>query len=220
MSSKTLTLKIYRADELVDTKTLSQDVIKIGKLKSSHLCLDDDAVARMHAVIEVSGNDVRVIDLGSSAGTVLNGTPIDKNASLNQGDTLNFGPYRVEIIEIADPVVAPVATPGVAATAMAATPMASAAPMAMAATAPPVQIDVGAVEVQDGRQVAEVVAMYGRTALDVAHVGQVKSRRGAAPVMMAMGTVMVLGGLGLFGYEVNQPWEEYSTELRKSFGRA
>jgi len=27
-------------------------VIKIGKLKSSHLCLDDEAVARMHAVIE------------------------------------------------------------------------------------------------------------------------------------------------------------------------
>ena len=48
----------------------------------------------------------------------------------------------------------------------AAMPMATAAPMASAAAAPPVQIDVGAVEVQDGRQVAEVVAMYGRTALE------------------------------------------------------
>ena len=117
MSSKTLTLKIYRGDELVDTKTLSQDVIKIGKLKSSHLCLDDDAVARMHAVIEVSGNDVRVIDLGSSAGTVLNGTPVDKNASIAVGDQLTFGPYRVEIAEISDaiavsPAAAPAAAPG------------------------------------------------------------------------------------------------------------
>jgi hypothetical protein len=215
MSSKTLTLKIFRADELVDTKTLSQDVIKIGKLKSSHLCLDDDAVARMHAVIEVSGNDVRVIDLGSSAGTVLNGTPIDKNASLNQGDTLNFGPYRVEIIEIADAVVTPAATPGVAASPMsAASPMAAATPMASVSAAPPVQIDVGAVEVQDGRQVAEVVAMYGRTALDVAHVGQAKNRRRSAPVLMGLGTVMLLGGLGLFGFEVNQPWETYNAELR------
>ena len=69
MSTKTLTLNIYRGDELVETKSLTQEVIKIGKLKSSHLCLDDEAVARMHAVIEVSGSDVRVIDLGSSTGS-------------------------------------------------------------------------------------------------------------------------------------------------------
>src|SRR5690554_3534774 len=141
MSSKTLTLKIFRADELVDTKTLSQDVIKIGKLKSSHLCLDDDAVARMHAVIEVSGNDIRVIDLGSSAGTVLNGTPVDKNASVAAGDQLTFGPYRVEIAEISDavavsPLPAPVAAPTSGADPMAA--RMAAAPMA--ASAPPMQI--------------------------------------------------------------------------------
>ena len=215
--SKTLTLKIFRADELVDTKTLSQDVIKIGKLKSSHLCLEDDAVARMHAVIEVSGNDVRIIDLGSSAGTVLNGNAIDKNASLSQGDALSFGPYRVEVAEIAEAaaaVAAPAAAPAVAA--VAAAPMAAASPMASPAAAPPMQIDVSAVEVQDGRQVAEVVAMYGRTALDVAHVGQTKSRKASAVPLMALGGVMLLGGLGLFGFEVNQPWEDYSSELRKA----
>ncbi|PRP91770.1 FHA domain protein [Enhygromyxa salina] len=218
MSSKTLTLKIFRADELVDTKTLSQDVIKIGKLKSSHLCLDDDAVARMHAVIEVSGNDVRVIDLGSASGTVLNGAAIDKNASVNQGDTLTFGPYRVEIAEIADPLAAApaAAAPAAAPVAAAAAPIAASAPIAAAATAPPVQIDVGAVEVQDGRQVAEVVAMYGRTALDVAHVGQTKSRKATAPFFMLAGGLMVIGGLALFGYEVNQPWEQYSVELREA----
>jgi hypothetical protein len=219
MSSKTLTLKIFREDELVDTKTLSQDVIKIGKLKSSHLCLDDEAVARMHAVIEVSGNDVRVIDLGSTAGTMLNGASIDKNASLNQGDQLTFGPYRVEVVEIADfvaaPAPAPAAAPGMA-DAGAARMSAAAAPMAMAATAPPVQIDVSAVEVQDGRQVAEVVAMYGRTALDVAHVGQTKSRKASAPIFMAAGGLMILGGLGLFGYEVTQPWEQYTEDARKA----
>ncbi|MCA9684336.1 MAG: AgmX/PglI C-terminal domain-containing protein [Myxococcales bacterium] len=218
MSNKTLTLKIFRADELVDTKTLTQDVIKIGKLKSSHLCLEDEAVARMHAVIEVSGSDVRVIDLGSSAGTVLNGAPIDKNASIAKGDVLTFGPYRVEISEIADAAAvapAPAAQAPVAAPAAgAAAPVAMAAPMAAAAAAPPVQIDVGSVEVQDGRQVAEVVAMYGRTALDVAHVGQVKSRKAMAPVLIGVGGVLMLAGLGLFAYEVNQPWEDYSSELR------
>jgi TonB family protein len=216
MSSKTLTLKIFHGDELVDTKTLSQDVIKIGKLKSSHLCLDDDAVARMHAVIEVSGSDVRVIDLGSSAGTVLNGTPVDKNAPIAAGDKLAFGPYRVEITEISDAVVAaPAAAPAAAAVAGGAAMMGGAR-SPMAAAAPPIQIDVSGVEVQDGRQVAEVVAMYGRTALDVAHVGQTKSRKATAPVFMAFGGLMILGGLGLFAYEVTQPWEQYAEEARKA----
>lgn len=219
MSSKTLTLKIFRADQLVDTKTLSQDVIKIGKLKSSHLCLDDDAVARMHAVIEVSGNDVRVIDLGSAAGTVLNGAAVEKNAPVAAGDQLTFGPYRVEIAEISDavafsPAPAPAAAPAQADPLAARMP--ASAPSMAVASAPPMQIDVGAVEVQDGRQVAEVVAMYGRTALDVAHVGQNKSRKGAAPVLLAVGGLMILGGLGLFGIEVTQDWETHTEEARKA----
>ena len=95
--SQTLNLKIYKNNEFLEQKTLSQDVIKIGKLKSSHLCLEDDTVARMHAVIEVSGSDIRVIDLGSSTGTVLNEQRVEKNASLKSGDALVFGPYRIEI---------------------------------------------------------------------------------------------------------------------------
>jgi len=106
MSTTTLAIKIFYGDQLVDTKTLSQDVIKIGKLKSSHLCLDDEAVARMHAVIEVSGEEVRIIDLGSSTGTVLNGQRIDKNAALGDGDVLEFGPYRLEIGFVAEAAAA------------------------------------------------------------------------------------------------------------------
>jgi pSer/pThr/pTyr-binding forkhead associated (FHA) protein len=92
MSTKTLAIKVFHGDQLVDTQTLSQDVIKIGKLKSSHVCLDDETVARMHAVIEVSGDEVRVIDLGSATGTTVNGARIDKNAVIADGDVLTFGP--------------------------------------------------------------------------------------------------------------------------------
>lgn len=217
MSTKTLTLNIYRGDELVETKSLTQDVIKIGKLKSSHLCLDDEAVARMHAVIEVSGSDVRVIDLGSSTGTILNGSPIDKNASVSQGDSLAFGPYRIEVVQIADAqVAAPVSAPAplMAAAGM---PMAAAAPMAnMAVSAPPVQIDVGAVEVQDGRQVAEVVAVYGRSPIDVVHVGQVRRNKAIPPILIGSGLVLLLGGLGLFATEISQDWQTYSQQLREA----
>ncbi|MCY1010304.1 FHA domain-containing protein [Nannocystis pusilla] len=188
MSTKTLAIKVFYGDQLVDTQTLTQDVIKIGKLKSSHVCLDDEAVARMHAVIEVSGEEVRVIDLGSAAGTVLNGQRIDKNAVLHDGDALNFGPYRLEVgfakqQVAAAPAPAQVAAPvAVAAAAVAAAPLA-AAPMA---TRAPIQIDLSEVEVQSGSRVAEVVAMYGSTVLDVQHVGQRRTasrrRRSSSPL--------------------------------------
>jgi TonB family protein len=213
MSTKTLAIKIFYGDQLVDTQTLDQDVIKIGKLKSSHLCLDDEAVARMHAVIEVSGDEVRIIDLGSSSGTLLNGQRVDKNAPLNDNDVLEFGPYRVEVgFVVPQPVAAPVAAAPVAgAAAVAAAPMmAAAAPMPARA---PIQIDASEFEVQNGSRVAEVVAMYGTTVLDVQHVGQIKNKRSQAPLWLAIGGAMMLGGIGLFGYEVSQDWETYNAQV-------
>ncbi|MEM6991518.1 MAG: FHA domain-containing protein, partial [Myxococcota bacterium] len=155
--SQTLNLKIFHNNQFVEAKTLSQDVIKIGKLKSSHLCLEDDTVARMHAVIEVSGSDVRVIDLGSSTGTLLNDARVEKNAVLKHGDVLVFGPYRVECDFVEAAVGATVAPQGatvvgpapqapqpVAAAAMQAAPMGAtmvppAGAPAMGAAAPQMQ---------------------------------------------------------------------------------
>ncbi|MEE9384728.1 MAG: AgmX/PglI C-terminal domain-containing protein [Nannocystaceae bacterium] len=212
---KSLTLNIYRDEEFVETKTLSQEIIKIGKLKSSHICLEDDTVARMHAVIEISGGDVRVIDLGSASGTSLNGQQIDKNAPLGTGDTLSFGPYRIQV-EVAETVAAaPQPAPQAVAQTVPAPPPAAAAPPAAAyaasspaaayVAAPPVAVDLSGVETHDG-QVAEVVAMYGTTALDVTHVGQVKSRKSSAPMLIGAGTILFVTGLGLFGYEVTRDW--------------
>lgn len=99
--SKTLNLRVYHGDVLIDEQSLSQDVVKIGRLRSSHLHLEDDSVAHMHAVIESHGGEIGVIDLGSPAGTVLNGERVHRNALLDSGDTLEFGPFRVEV-EIVD----------------------------------------------------------------------------------------------------------------------
>ena len=56
--SKTLNLRIHRDGQLIESKSLTQDVVKIGKLKSSHLCLDDDSVALPRRV--TVGDDSRV----------------------------------------------------------------------------------------------------------------------------------------------------------------
>jgi TonB family protein len=193
MSQQSLDLRVYKNNQLIETKTSTHEVIKIGKLKSSHLCLNDEAVARMHAVIEVSGSDVRVIDLGSSTGTIVNGQPIQRNTALHSGDVLEFGSHRVEV------EFRPVEGPRL--------PLDQ--QVAAIPPSPQIELDLSEVEVDDGQQVAEVVAMYKRTVLDVGHVGQTKSRRATALPLLGLGGLMILGGMGLFGYEASQPWEAY-----------
>ena len=227
--SQALSLKIFQHGQLIEQKTLSQDVVKIGKLKSSHLCLEDDSVARMHAVIEVSGSDVRVIDLGSSTGTVLNGRRIEKNDVLKSGDVLEFGPFRVEVEFTALASAAPVGVTMIASAPVApapmqmmaqhtAAPMASApmaAPMASAAPLRPVmQIDASEVEVQDGTRVTEVVTMYNRSVVDVQHVGQVKSRTAQAPVFLVLGGAIFLAGAGVFAYDTSRDWASHQEAAR------
>lgn len=82
---------------MLKEELLSQPVIKIGKLASSTLRLEEETVSRMHAVIEVDAAGVpRLIDLGSTRGTTLNGTRIDR-ATLKSGDQIRFGDSRVVV---------------------------------------------------------------------------------------------------------------------------
>lgn len=92
-----LKFQIFRGDELVREEVLNQDVIKVGKLASSHLRIDDETVSRMHAVIEIAGADgVSLIDLGSTRGTTVNGERITKTR-LQSGDEIMFGDARVVV---------------------------------------------------------------------------------------------------------------------------
>jgi TonB family protein len=141
--------QIYKGDQLVREETLNEPVIKIGKLASSHLRLDDETVSRMHAVVEVTGpGEVQLIDLGSTRGTLVNGERINK-AILKSGDQVYFGDVRVVVSFSASgagmeatpaPVAVPVqparSAPQFASTIHFAPPASTGAP---APTAPPAQ---------------------------------------------------------------------------------
>ena len=205
MASKTISVRIFLHDQLVDTRSFDQDVIKLGRLGSSHLLLDHEAVGRMHAVIELGQDgNARLVDLGTTSGTRLNGALIDRSHALHSGDQLELGPYRIELA-IANPM--PAAERGSNnASVRALQPTASPAPLAL---------DLSTVE-DASEQVAEVVATYGRSILDVTHVGQARSRRASAIPLLGLGGVLFAGGLGLFGYEVAQPWAEHTAAVAEA----
>ena len=97
-----LTFQVYKGEQLIQTTTLTQDIIKVGKLSSSHLRIDDESVSRMHAVIEVTGpSEISIVDLGSEGGTLVNGQKVNKQ-QLQSGDELVFGAVRV-VVAIGEP---------------------------------------------------------------------------------------------------------------------
>ena len=51
-----LTLKVFKGESLVTSKDFERDIIKIGRLSSAHLCLEDEKVSRIHSVIEVGAD--------------------------------------------------------------------------------------------------------------------------------------------------------------------
>ena len=52
--TRSIGIRVYKGDELQDTHVFERDIIKIGRLASAHLRLDDTKVSRIHAVIDIA----------------------------------------------------------------------------------------------------------------------------------------------------------------------
>lgn len=110
-----LTLKVFKGEELIASKDYDRDIIKIGRLSSAHLCLDDEKVSRIHSVIEVAPDgSLSIIDMGSVEGTFVNGKRVNKG-TLNFGDEIKVGSTTIKVEQAgAAPSVAPSVAPAVA----------------------------------------------------------------------------------------------------------
>ena len=96
-----LTLKVFRGDELVRSEQFNREIIKIGRLASAHLVLDDDKISRIHSVIEVAPDGaISIIDMGSAEGTFVNGKKVSRGA-LRFGDHIRLGGLEI-VLEAAD----------------------------------------------------------------------------------------------------------------------
>ncbi|MGO8969515.1 MAG: adventurous gliding motility protein GltG [Myxococcaceae bacterium] len=92
-----LTLKVFKSGALVASRDYDRDIIKIGRLASAHLCLDDDKVSRIHSVIEVAPDGrLSIIDMGSVEGTYVNGKRVNKGV-IAFGDEIRLGNTTIRV---------------------------------------------------------------------------------------------------------------------------
>lgn len=66
----------------------------IGRTQENDILMNDFAISRSHAIVELRGEDYYLKDLGSSNGTYVNGKLIDDRGTLLQdGDAVRFARY-------------------------------------------------------------------------------------------------------------------------------
>ncbi len=123
-------LKVFKGDVLVTSRDFERDIIKIGRLASSHLCLEDEKVSRIHSVIEVGADgSLSITDMGSIGGTHVNGKRVSKGR-LTFGDEVLVGGTTLRL-ERPTEVAAP--TPAASSEVPSSAPQAQAAPVPMVA---------------------------------------------------------------------------------------
>lgn len=95
--AQALNVQVYRHGQLLTQAQFdgaAQRTIKIGRLPSAQLKLDDPKVSRIHAVIELTGGEASLIDMGSTAGTTVNGAKVHK-VKLSHGDEVVLGDTQI-----------------------------------------------------------------------------------------------------------------------------
>ncbi|MBN1961683.1 MAG: FHA domain-containing protein [Deltaproteobacteria bacterium] len=84
---------VFKAGETLQHYEFSSDhqrLVRIGKLPSAQVRLDEPAASRVHAIIEVSHAQAMLVDMGADSGTLVNGKRASK-VKLSHGDKIVIG---------------------------------------------------------------------------------------------------------------------------------
>lgn len=93
----TLSFEVYNGNQHLFRKDLSAESVTIGRGPAAMLRVENDALADLHAVINVNDDGtVQLLDLGSPGGTHVNGEKIN-NTQLRTGDSIQIGEVRLSI---------------------------------------------------------------------------------------------------------------------------
>ena len=78
------------------------DGVLIGRSPSAGIRRSEPMVSRVHARVEQRGGGVYIEDLGSRNGTLLNGTPLAREALLTPGDRVRIGSTDIVFLGICE----------------------------------------------------------------------------------------------------------------------
>ncbi len=87
-------LAVMIAGEVVERHELQPGWMRVGRSPKCGLCLDSRYVSRNHAALLVTADDVVIVDLKSTNGTLVNGAPAVRQ-NLEHGDHLVIGNFRL-----------------------------------------------------------------------------------------------------------------------------
>lgn len=105
--SDPVVLKIYRGQRLISVKQFTQEQVVVGRKTESNLCLDDENVSPLHAVIEKRGENYFLSDLGSESGIAIEGVRV-LETEIQNGEAFTVGPYSIRFyIGVPSPPIKP-----------------------------------------------------------------------------------------------------------------
>ena len=90
-------LRVVAGPDTGTSVDLKDPITLIGRDENCHLCLDDPRVSTRHAMVYFAGGEVRVRDLESTNGSLLNGSALSEFAFAD-GDDLRVGKSVVRLI--------------------------------------------------------------------------------------------------------------------------
>jgi pSer/pThr/pTyr-binding forkhead associated (FHA) protein len=94
------TVEIQHPDGRTESVELRRERTLVGRGKTADIRISDDRVSREHCALEVSGDQVYVIDMGGSNGTWIGATKILSNVRepLPPDATVHVGPARIKLV--------------------------------------------------------------------------------------------------------------------------
>jgi hypothetical protein len=89
------------SDGVLETISITNPPVTIGRLSANDVVLSDPNVSRRHAELRRNGDRWVIADLGSTNGTLVNGK-LAREQELNNGDLIAFGSSRLKF-ELPEP---------------------------------------------------------------------------------------------------------------------
>ena len=87
-----------RAGTALGSWFIERDRVVIGRAEGAGIRLEDQAVSKQHAAIEMAGNDHILQDLGSANGTFVNGTRITRHL-MRHGDLVEILDFQLRYVD-------------------------------------------------------------------------------------------------------------------------